>query len=80
MIQEFDKELNAIGRNKIITGRLLSEDSLLKIVTDSLFKTIMESKSLSYVPSDIAVKSIAIDETPIKDYSWNSNLMNKYTK
>ena len=79
MIQEFDRELNALGSNKIAVGSLPSKEGLTKLVSDSLIRIIMQSKSLSYVPTDIAYKSIAIDENPIHSYSWDKKKMNKHS-
>ena len=78
MIKEFNKELVKLGGNRIVVGRLPSGQGVTKLVIDSLIRTIMESKSASYLNDKPKEKNIEIDVTPIDTFKWDPKEMIKH--
>jgi len=76
MIEEFDKELLALGGNRVNCIKLSSVDSLTEMVSKSIVASITESKSMSlHSTRGKTVKDTRLDPRPV---DWSQSAMKKY--
>ena len=76
MIEEFDKELLALGGNRINCLKLSSVDLLTEMVSRSIVASINDSKSMSlHSTRGKTVKDTRVDPRPV---DWSQSVMKKY--